>query len=101
MVAKSLLLKAWKIAPPGSSELRAAFNPPSLAADTFGFVAKGGRCSVESTRYVLIPCRTCGSQMFVIGERPLPKRCTRCGAAFDPERRAFDVRSAPRVTVRT
>jgi hypothetical protein len=29
--------------------------------------------------------------MFVVGERPLPKRCTRCGAAFDPERRAFDV----------
>jgi DNA-directed RNA polymerase subunit RPC12/RpoP len=54
----------------------------------------------QSTRYVLIPCRTCGSQMFVIGERPLPKRCTRCGAAFDPESRAFDVRSAPRVTVR-
>ena len=56
---------------------------------------------MESTRYVLIPCRTCGSQMFVIGERPLPKRCTRCGAAFDPESRAFDVRSTPRVTVRT
>ena len=47
---------------------------------------------MESTRYVRIPCRTCGSQMFVIVERPLPKRCTRCGAAFDPERRAFDVR---------
>jgi hypothetical protein len=34
--------------------------------------------------------------MFVFGGRPLPKRCTRCGAAFDPERRAFDVRNAPR-----
>jgi len=55
---------------------------------------------VETTRYVLIPCRTCGSQMFVIGERPLPKRCTRCGASFDPESRAFDVRNSPRMIVR-
>ena len=88
-------------APPGSPKIRGAFNPASLAAGRFGAVGETRRCSVESTRYVLIPCHTCGSQMFVIGERPLPKRCTRCGAAFDPERRAFDVRSVPRVTART
>lgn len=50
-------------------------------------------------RYVTIPCRACGIRALVILGRPWPKRCIRCGAAFQPESRTFENRAERRLTV--
>jgi hypothetical protein len=50
---------------------------------------------VESTRYVQIQCRICCIRTLVIAGRPWPKRCIRCGEAFEPAPRALDPRADP------
>jgi DNA-directed RNA polymerase subunit RPC12/RpoP len=56
---------------------------------------------IEDPNYVKIPCRSCGIRALVIEGRPWPKRCIRCGAAFQVESRTFENRAEPRVAVST